>query len=360
MNLPLNVAVVGCGEIGSMRAAAVTRCPGLRLRAVCDINRSRAEALAGRFGAVAMQDAQAAVSAPEVDLVVVSTSNDLHAPVAIAAMNAGKHVLCEKPLARTLEEARAMVHAAIRNGVQLKAGFNHRYYPCVLKTAQLVRSGAVGEPISLRASIGHPGGAEFFSRWFGNPSIAGGGTLVDNGVHMLDVARWLLGEVKDVFAMKTAARVTSGSEDNCVVLLRCGSAMASIASSWNKWRGYFEIELLGTQGYIHCSYPPMKARFGRVAASNGRVKQERFFFLRDVVSEKLFSYRWTTIGTFVGDLSEWLEAIRGKRSPADSAQDGYRAVELVQAVYRSAEQGVRVPTPPSDPFQPEAALAGRL
>lgn len=359
MSKPFAVALVGCGEIGSMRAAAIAKSARLRLRAVCDIDRERAEALSKRFGGAVYRDAEGAVRAPEVDLVIISTSNNLHAPLAIAAMNAGKHVLCEKPLARNLEEATAMLEAAVRNGVQLKTGFNHRYYPCVSKSAELVREGAVGRPILLRASIGHPGGPDFFKRWFADPRIAGGGTLIDNGVHMLDITRWILGEVDEVMGMSSSARVSAGLDDNCFALLRAGRAIASISSSWNKWDGYFEIEITGDEGYIHCRYPPMEVRVGKINPRNGRLSQKRVLFLRDVLLEKVLTYRHTTIGTFLCEFNEWLEAVEANRPPAFGAKDGYRVTELVQAIYRSAREGVRVPTPVTEVFKTPSAPGGR-
>src|SRR3989442_3966584 len=114
MSKPFAVALVGCGEIGSMRAAAVAKSARLRLRAVCDIDRGRAEAVSKRFGGEVYHDSEDAVRAPDVDLVIISTSNNLHSPLAIAAMNAGKHVLFEKPLALNLEESTAMLEAAVR------------------------------------------------------------------------------------------------------------------------------------------------------------------------------------------------------------------------------------------------------
>src|SRR5205807_4165855 len=126
--------------------------------------------------------------------IIVATTNDKLAPVTLAAVNAGKHVLVEKPAARNAGELEPVVAAAKRAGVLVKVGFNHRFHPAFLKAREIVDSGALGPLMFLRARYGHGGRLGMEKEWRGDPQIAGGGEMLDQGVHLIDLSRWFLGD----------------------------------------------------------------------------------------------------------------------------------------------------------------------
>src|SRR5205823_6231723 len=186
-----------------------------------------------------------------VGLVIVSTPPHLHAPVALAGIDAGKHVLCEKPLAHTLADAERICAAAESRGVLLKTGFNHRYFPAMAFARDLIAAGRIGDVVAVRAYAGHPGGREFGHAWVHDGSITGGGSLVDNGIHILDLTRFFLGEAELQAAQGYAANLVwpfDNAEDNGFALFRAaGGAIAYVHASWTDWRGYrFSIEATGT------------------------------------------------------------------------------------------------------------------
>ncbi len=341
----MRVAVIGCGLIGSMRARAVAAVRDLELALICDVDPDRATALAKKHSCEASSDWPSAVARPDIPLVIVSTPNHLHAPIAMAAMEAGKHVLCEKPLGRTLEECRALVECAARNKITLKTGFNHRYYPSVLKAKELVDGGAIGEALFFRGWIGHHGGPDFMTRWPCDAQVSGGGTFMDNGVHLLDLARHFLGEVEEVQGyVATSLWDVSPCEDNGIALLRFrGGKLASIMSSWTQWKGYFHVEVYGTNGYINAEYPPMKTTLGTLAHAGSAARGRIFHFPTERLLEKLLSFRRTTVRTFALEMEEWAEAIKGNRDPEGNGYDGLRAVEMVCGIYESSRRGMRVP-----------------
>ncbi len=341
MALKLKVGLIGCGEIGQMRAAALARTPTLELAVVCDVVPERAEKLAAQYGCKASSNWQEVVAQPDLAVIIVSTSNDLHAPISLAAMEQGKHVLCEKPLARTTAEGQAMVAAAERYNVRFKTGFNHRYYPSVMKARELIDRGEIGQIMYVRSYIGHPGGEDFTRRWMCQADISGGGSLLDNGIHVLDLTRYFLGEE---ITQAQGYRATLGwpvapCEDNAFALYRTdGGRIASVQSSWTEWKGYqFRVEVYGTLGYVEAAYPPMRTILGRVDRVTGKTRKRYFLFPLFQIKERLKSYRWTTEETFVKEHLDFSQAIRDEREPFSSGRDGLRAVELAQAVYQSSE-----------------------
>ena len=359
-SLPLRVALVGCGGIGAVRADAIARSREVTLAVACDIDPGRARALAARplsaaKGPAACEtDWRAAVAREDVDLVVVSTANDLHAPVAIAAAEAGKHVLCEKPMARTPDECRAMIAAAERNGVALKVGFNHRYYGAVMAIRAAIDAGAIGEVRFVRAAIGHEGGAGFTQSWVTRHAVAGGGTLIDNGIHILDLARYLLesqgGRIVEAQGYTINARwPVAPCEDNAFCLFRTDgdpARVAQVTSSWTEWKGYrWFVEAYGTRGYVHAAYSPMRAVIGtvgpgtRAAGGGGRARKRALTFPLFQVRERLRGHAWTTAETFRREFTDLAAAIRDGRRPFADGYDGLRASEMADAVYRSAREG---------------------
>jgi len=346
------VALVGCGAIGAVRAKAIVRSPHVTLAVACDVERARAEELAKPYGAAAETDWRAAVTRDDVDLVIVSTATDLHAPVTIAAAEAGKHVLCEKPMARNPDECRAMIAACERAGVKLKTGFNHRYYPPVMAIRAAIDAGEIGEVRFVRAAIGHEGGPGFVGRWMTRYETAGGGTLVDNGIHILDLTRFLLesqgGRIAEAEGFTINARwPVAPCEDNAFCLFRGAGdespLVAQVTSSWTEWKGYrWSIEAYGTRGYVHAAYSPMRATIGVVGEEGGRARKRALTFPRAQVMERLRGDEWTAIETFRHEFADLARAIHANHALAVDGYDGLRAQEMADAVYRSSREGCAV------------------
>ena len=190
----LNVAIVGCGLIGR-RCAAVARELGHRIAVVADIVPARAEETAEQNGGCEwVSNWRKVVERPDVDLVVVCTVNKFLAPITIAAAENGKHILCEKPLGRNDSEAEQMVNAAQKTGVVLKTGFNHRHHPAIQRAFEVCRQGTIGPLMLIRATYGHGGRPGYDKEWRADVDSAGGGELLDQGVHVVDLCRWFMGD----------------------------------------------------------------------------------------------------------------------------------------------------------------------
>jgi predicted dehydrogenase len=243
------VAIIGCGLIGHKRAKALA---GARLVACADLNLGRAEALAALApGAEPSADWRTAIDRPDVDIVVVATTNEALADVGIFALGAGKHVLLEKPAGRSVHEATAVQRAATAAGRLVRVGFNHRYHPALQRARQLYEQGAVGELMFLRGRYGHGGRVGYDREWRADPALSGGGELIDQGVHLIDLSRWFLGDFQTVEGFAHTYFWDMPVDDNAFLLLRTPQDQAAFLHvSCTEWKNLFSLEIYGRTGKL--------------------------------------------------------------------------------------------------------------
>ncbi len=229
----MRVGIVGCGLIGRKRAEALG--PDDELVATYDPAQS--------FGPAV--DSLAALLALEPEVVVVATTHDQLAENAIAALEAGAHVLVEKPAGIGSAQVETVREAAERAGRRVKVGFNHRFHPGLMRAVEEARSGAHGEILNLRARYGHGGRLGYEREWRADPARSGGGELIDQGMHLLDLSHWLLGPLPLHSALTRTAYWDMPVEDNAVVLLgdRRDGPWAALHVSWTEWKNLFSLEI---------------------------------------------------------------------------------------------------------------------
>jgi predicted dehydrogenase len=332
----LRVALVGCGLIGSRRAQEVARHSRTRVTFVADVNAERREGPAASFACKAVEHWKAVVDDPSVDAVIVSTPNGYTAEIAIAALAAGKHVLVEKPPGRNLEEARQLAEASRKARRILKIGFNHRYHPAISRAHEACAKGEIGRIINIRARYGHGGRPGYEKEWRGNPDLAGGGELTDQGVHIADLIHWFHGLPSEAFAiLQTAVWPIQPLEDNAFGLFRFASGtVASFHTSWTQWKNLFSFEIFGDKGSLS------------IEGLGGSYGIER---LVTAVRNPVGGAPSTKEEVFDGpDLSwqlEWQEFVRAVTDETTyfgTPEDGIAAMRLVDALYRSARAGTPV------------------
>jgi predicted dehydrogenase len=330
----MRLAIVGCGLIGQRRARALGE---HQLVAVADVDPSRARQLASqRPGCVAEPTWQAAVGRPDVEAVLVATTNDALAPVTLGAVERGKHVLVEKPAARDAKELRPVVAAARRAGVVVKVGFNHRVHPAFRKARELVDAGALGPLLYVRARYGHGGRPGYDREWRADPARAGGGELLDQGVHLIDLSRWFLGDFVDVQGHIQTFFWDMRVEDNGFLLLRtAGGLVAWLHASCTEWKNLFSFELFGRDGKL------------QVDGLGGSYGVERLSWYRMLPQ---MGPPETTIWEYPGEDGSWREeladferAVRAGAAPLGTLEDALAALEVVGRAYalsssRPAEQ----------------------
>ena len=236
----MKFGLVGAGQIGRVREKAIRRVAGCELTAIADTDEARARSLAASSQAAFCATYEELVPREDLDAVIISTPPDSHEKIAIAALEAGKHVLCEKPLAPNVAACRRMVAAARRAGCALATGFCQRYFPAIQFVKETVASGAIGELSYVRAFTGHTGLSEFGKPWVHDKEVVGGGALMDNGIHIIDLVRYVLGEITEVYGAASADVWKFGlAEDNGFAMLHSANGkVAQLQASWTEWRGY--------------------------------------------------------------------------------------------------------------------------
>ncbi|HEX7191056.1 MAG TPA: Gfo/Idh/MocA family oxidoreductase [Thermoanaerobaculia bacterium] len=319
------VAIVGCGLIGQKRARALA---GARLVACADAVAARAQQLAATYGAIVC-DWQEAVRRDDVRIVVVATTNDALAAIAREAIEAGKHVLIEKPAARSVAEIDPLIDAAGRKRVQVRVGFNHRYHPALLKAREIVDSGAAGDLMFLRGRYGHGGRAGYDQEWRANPELSGGGELIDQGVHLIDLSRWFLGDFTKVEGYAATYFWDMPVDDNAFLMLRnAGDKTAFLHVSCTEWKNLFSLEIYGRTGKLQIdglggSYGVERLTFHRMLPEMGPPETTAWEYPRGDQSWEL-------------EFREFLDDIAQSRSPNPGLRDARAALDVVRRIYEAS------------------------
>ena len=324
-NAPLRAAIIGCGFIGQRRARAM---PGARLVACADVDLSRASALAVAMGGCpAFADWQTMLAQVDCDIVIVATLHDSLAKITMAAIAAGRHVLVEKPAARFAAELELVVIEANRKQVLVRVGFNHRYHAALRKARELVDAGALGNLMFIRGRYGHGGRIGYDREWRADPARSGGGELIDQGPHLIDLARWFLGDFVEVQGIAATFYWDMPVDDNGFMLLRTGEGRtAFLHASCTEWKNMFSFEIYGKTGKIDIN---------GLGGSYGVERIAYYHMLPQMGPPE------TTIWEYpMGDQSwsvefaEFVDDIWHRRMPAAGLTDAIAVLRVIEQIYK--------------------------
>jgi predicted dehydrogenase len=345
--MSMRFGVIGAGKIGAIRIATIKAHPELELAAVYDRSQAVAERAAAGTGAKVCPDVPTLLDCG-LDAVVVSTPHFVHRELCVAAFERGLHVLCEKPLAHTVEDAAAIVAAAKKAGRVLALGFNLRYYPMVKFARQVVDDGLIGNITHIRVLGGHDGIYKFAHDWEYKLPESGGGAMMDVGIHVTDLARYFLGEITSVYgSMSESVWHVDGSEDNAIAIFKNPQGIvASYQTTWSEWRGYKNhIEIYGDNGMVRAAYAPMENLL-ITNTTKGKLHKARKFYLDVMLREKLLGWKTTTYRSFREELADFVKMIGGDYSvPLADGHAGLRSIEVSEAVRSSSRTGQAVDLP---------------
>jgi len=328
---PLRVALIGCGLISEAHVRGYARHAGrARIAVCCDIDREKAERLAALVGdgCRAETDPERVMSAPDIDAVEVCTPHHLHPEAVIAAARAGKHVLCQKPLAKTLADCDAMIAAAREAGTVLFYGETNRTMPAAVLARRAAEEGRIGTLVGVQATYAHwQGGKYLTTAWRYDPAVTGGGQLLDGGIHYVDLMLHVAGPVEAVTCFTTRFRPELGGEDTAVVNARfAGGALGTLFASqaaalWPPTPGFVAF---GTEGVLTLGGPHGALALHRPGAPEPEV------LLRD--GGDSFA---TMIGRYLDTVLD------GAPNPAPG-ELGRENLRVVLAAYESARLGREV------------------
>jgi predicted dehydrogenase len=326
-NTTFGIGIIGCGLIGQKRAKALGSQGNLV--ACADIDLAKAASLAKGAGAVAFSDWRELIKSPDVQIVVIATLHDSLAELTHAAIVAGKHVLVEKPAARSSKELEPVLQAANDRGVQVRVGFNHRYHRALLKAKELVDSGVLGDLMFIRARYGHGARIGYDKEWRADPRLSGGGELIDQGPHLIDLSRWFLGDFAEVQGFAHTYYWHMPVDDNGFMILKTATKqVAFLHASCTEWKNLFSMEIYGKQGKLDIS---------GLGGSYGVERLTYYKMLPEMGPPETTSWEYPMgDNSWLVEMAEFYEDIRLSRTPAAGLGDAYAALKIIEQIYRES------------------------
>ena len=321
----VGIGLVGAGRIGATYAQILASTAGIRFAGLTDACPERAEAVGARHGAPVLPSLDALLDLEAVEAVIVCTPPDSHAGLCLQVVAGGRHVLCEKPVARSTDEALAMLTAARRAGVLFTMGAKYRFVPDVRLAAEMLASGRFGRPVLVENTFA--GRVDMRGRWNADPARSGGGVLIDNGTHSVDLLRLLIGPVREVLALAPPRVQDLEVEDTVRLLARCGD---------------------GTLGVVDLSWSldPSDASYLVVHAERGLVRLAwdgaRYRTVGDA-DWVHFGDGYDKVACIRAQVRNFAAAIRGTEPLLVAAEDALASVAVIDAAYRSLASGTWTP-----------------
>ena len=319
-----SVALIGCGLVGQKRLKLLP--PG-SVTVACDLQLDRAQKLAAQSpGCLATDSVEQAVASPNVDVVMIATINASLAPLATQAVQRGKHVLIEKPGAIRVAELDALEAAAAKTGALVRVGYNHRYHPACLKALEIFRSGALGPMMFVRGRYGQGGRIGYDKEWRADPKLSGGGELIDQGVHLIDLAGIFLGEFTQVEGHVATYFWNMPVDDNAFLSLRTAAGQTAwLHASCTEWKNMFSLEVYGRDGKLHWeglggSYGPERLTYYKMLPQMGPPETSVWEFPQADESWKI-------------EMQEFFDDLRLKRTPAPGLKEARAALAVVEKIY---------------------------
>jgi predicted dehydrogenase len=322
----LGFAIVGCGLIGNRRAGTI---PEGALKYACDLDPAKASALVAKHGGRATAQSADVFQDPEVDIVLVSAANASLATLARRALESGKHVLVEKPGAVNSKQLNEIESAMAGSKALIRFGYNHRFHPAFRKAYELVREADLGDLMFIRGRYGHGGRIGYDREWRADPALSGGGELIDQGVHLIDLAASFMGEFSTVEGHAATYFWDMPVDDNAFLALRTAAGQTAwLQVSCTEWKNLFSFEIYFKHAKLH------------IEGLGGSYGLERLYYykmLPQMGPPETVIYEYPRPeDSWALELNEFLEDIRVKRIPNPGLREGKRTLEVVERIYQKS------------------------
>lgn len=322
----MNTAIIGAGLIGRKRAEALPK--EITLSTICDIDEKRAKDFTDDFKCQIKTDWRDVVKDPKIQALIISTINKFLSPIATEAILQGKHVLVEKPGARNLKELEKVANAHKKKSV-IMFGFNHRYHPAIIMAKKIIDSKKYGKVLFIRAKYGHGGRLGYEKEWRFNKDLAGGGELLDQGTHLIDLVNHFCGEFPQVIGLTASLFWKSKLEDSAFFILkRRGGPIAHLSATCVEWKNLFCFEIMLKTAKIQIdglggSYGREKLTLYKMKPEMGPPDVEEFLF-----DEKDNSWRDET--------KEFFNRIKKKDYNNQAISDTEYVLKVVAKLYKQS------------------------
>ncbi len=326
----MNVGIVGAGLVGKKRAKALEGLD-VKLLSVADVVEELAKGLANQYNCKYTTNWKELVKDDSIDIVFVSTIHGSLAEITIEAIKGGKHVLVEKPVARNSKELAKVLKVAKDKNVKVQVGYNHRFHPAIIKAKKIIESGEIGPLMFIRGRYGHGGRKNYHKEWRAFKNTAGGGELLDQGSHLIDLSRLFMGNFSSAIGYAETFFWDMEVEDNCFALLRNNNGqIASLHASWTQWKNAFSFEIFGKIGQLNIdglggSYGTETLTFYKMKPEFGIPDKQVFEFPGEDLSWKL-------------EFENLLNAIQKDTPINGTLEDAYEAMKIIEKIYSWSEQ----------------------
>ncbi len=321
----MNIAIIGAGLIGRKRAKALPK--DVNLSIVCDVNERRALEFARDFRCDSEKSWKKVVRNPKIQAVIISTTNKFLSPIAVSAILQGKHVLIEKPGSRNIKELQKISKAYHKAKVIVMFGYNHRYHPSIIKAKNLIDSKKFGKILFIRAKYGHGGRLGYEKEWRFNKTISGGGELLDQGSHLIDLVNFFCGRMNNVVGLTSRLFWKSKVEDSAFFILNNKKGqVAQLSTTWVEWKNIFSLEIMLKRAKIQIdslggSYGREKLTLYKMKPEMGPPDIEELLFDESDIS-------WENENRI------FFERVRQKIYNDTSIKDALYVLSIVEKLYR--------------------------
>ena len=323
----LKTAVIGCGFIGKKRAMALSN--KYELVSCFDINKVKSSKFATEFSVILCDNVDDIFLNKDIDLVIVATLHDSLASLTLKALEAGKHVLVEKPAGKNFKELEPIINYLKNSNLKVKVGFNHRYHRAILKAKELVLQDELGDLMFIRARYGHGARIGYDKEWRSTPKLSGGGELIDQGPHLIDLSRMFFGDFDDIKGHAQTYFWDMPVDDNAFMILRNQKKQtAFLQVSCTEWKNMFSFEVYGKKGKIDInglggSYGTEKITFYKMLPEMGPPATYSWEFPMQDNSWKI-------------ELDEFYDDIIKNRNVKGNIGDAYEALKIVNSIYKDS------------------------
>ena len=326
--------IVGAGLIGGKRALALSQL-GETMVSVANHHENRAIALAEKYGLKYFTDYKSVTRDPDIDAVVVATSHNALSEITIDALQHGKHVLVEKPAGRNSDEVQAVVDAAKKSGRHVCVGFNHRFHPAIMEAYNICRSGKYGKLLYMRARYGHGGRIGYEKEWRFTPELSGGGQLIDQGSHLIDLSRFFSGEdLTLTYSMLKNYFWKSPAEDTGLLVLEGKEGKsATLFTSCVQWKNLFSFEIFFERAEV--SVDGLGRSYGTETLSLYKMKPE--LGPPDI---EILEFPGED-ASFRAETADFIGKINGKPSLCATVEDALASISIIGAAYRRRKVAIK-------------------
>ena len=322
------IGIIGCGLIGKKRSQSL----GLKgkLIACADPDIDKAKKIASSKEIKVFKDWKKLLEVKEIDIVIIATPHNQLFKIIIQAYKMKKHILVEKPGSKNLKEMIKIISKLKNSKTKIKVGFNHRYLPSIIKAEKIIKSGIIGKPMYLRARYGHGGRPKYEKEWRAKPAISGGGELIDQGSHLIDLSRLFLGEFSEATGFINTYFWKMPVEDNAFLTLKTNSnKIAFLHVSWTEWKNIFSVEIFCSHGKLDIngmggSYGQEQLILYKMSKKMGIPNQKKWKF-------KFQDMSWKT------EINEFYDDIIYNRKPKVNLNDAYQTLKIINKIYKNSK-----------------------